>query len=284
MTIALQAENSTGRSQMVLLDECDRVLRQRFPRKNWGFALPDSFLVHAIKCGLTKYVRSKLDYIDIQDWKTQLGKRSALDLATWEDDCDKRVADGILARHQPAMVNMLLEAGFNPNSRTLRVYQSPWTTPWLSLLEYFETNLIDTEKGLTPGTKRFDFLWLDIVKLYLMFGADVKAYQSRVDRRLSLWDLFRKCFGHLPPEPVLELKRLIEERAAKAAGFSTPREHLNDSPHRHSAGRETQRKEYNTFHLTTTNHPNLEINNSTRIANMKNVVLMVPGMGSTPEA
>jgi hypothetical protein len=68
---------------------------------------------------------------------------------------------------------------------------------------------------------------VDIVKLYLLFGAAVRAYKSRRVPPRNVWDIIKAYFVHLPVELVLELKRLIQPQGTRNLESSTPRKQLH---------------------------------------------------------
>lgn len=268
MIVALKAESSTGRSEIFLLDELNQTLSELFLNKrtfqHWTTYLrvmsggnrtdlePTSFLAYAIQCGLTRYVKSKIDLTGIHEVRKELGRRSALDYATWcnpfREDYTHTLEEEV-SQVQPAMIKMLLEAGIDPNKRAYKT-----TTPWLSLLQFFEDKI--TKEGRPSQlTQRFDLLWVDIVKLYLLYDADIKAYKSRLVPSRCVWDICRGCFGHLPSEPVLELKRLIDEREVKGVEFTVPRSQDTDSTHLNLGRRESQLKDYKHVSPNRGNHP-----------------------------
>lgn len=276
MAIVLQAEASTGPSEMALLDEIDRMLSRQSEFKKssqwcwpWAMGLTKiiggphlrirSFLAYAVQLGLTKYVKAKLELTGVRGFTKILGKRSALDYATWANPkCSEAYGGPTLPWLQPEMVKMLLESGFDPNWRSR---QHATTTPWISLVQFFETSII-----ADAHRQHFGLLWLNIVKLYLLFGADVRAYQGRAIPSRSVWPIFKKCFAHLPSEPALELKRLIEEKEAEEGErngyleFSTSRQptgyHSNLGRHRDDSSTRAKRDSRNATFRSVNNHSN----------------------------
>jgi hypothetical protein len=212
MRLAFKAEHYTGSSATALLDEFDNIGCQIFESPNgihWSAAMntcgglgekrPISFLTYAIQCGLTLYVKSKLHFSEVKE--DGFRGRSPLDYATWRHPLSQR-----LSPIQPAMVQMLFEAGYGPND------QVGTSTPWLSLLGFLNDRLASDGQA-SPLVQEFDLLWVDICKLFLLRGADVKVTQLV---RRSVWDILKACFEHLHAESVLGLKKLIIETTSRS--------------------------------------------------------------------
>jgi hypothetical protein len=106
---------------------------------------------------------------------------------------------------------MLFEAGYNPN----RYYDVPKSTPWLFLLEFLNASVKDSERRL-DFIHGIDLLWVDVCKLFLLWGADINICIKCKRGTRSMWEVLRAAYRHLPPESVLELKRLIDQRKAES--------------------------------------------------------------------
>ena len=220
MLLALQAEGSTGKAQTALLDAIDTTASLvAFARKDndgghwlgtrihnggnickccgsWDLR-PDSLLALAVRSGLTLFVR---DFIRrCAGLKKGYRGRSLLQYATWHDPDYKDTHNdfGFRCKAQLSMVAMLFEEGLRPNA------ESCGSTPWLSLLKFLTC---EYAIGLLPSP------WVHICKLYILFGADVKAGWKVTGKWKSTWEVLESAFQHLPVESVQELETMVLDR------------------------------------------------------------------------
>lgn len=204
MHYAAYAENSTGKPQVALLDAlCETVHHmQRIgsvtsegpmhmlfdTRKCEGCNCSrrcNLFVECAITCGLVLYVKSilgnEIHHVNQRSISTLLHQATAPDV--------QHTVLKSSFRLQPAMVDMLLQAGLDPNERR------NGTTPWSSFLQRLSERC----------SSAIDLPWLDTCKLYLHYGANPKAIYKRV----PAVEIVHKAFLHLPPEPLEELEALF---------------------------------------------------------------------------
>ena len=212
--LALQAEHSTGKPQTALLLELDATASQLIARAedtqrgaHWSDHMhsnnlacgscPASFLAYAISNGLTLFVESQL--ADSAMEKGKIEGKSPLLYAIWDCPLSART---VLA--YPAMVAMLLRAGFDPNET------SDGSTPWQSLLDFIRSKQTNCSASALSAT--FNSAWLDTCKLFVLYGADVRIDEREGVRGPLVWETLEPAFRHLPPGPVLELKKMILDR------------------------------------------------------------------------
>ena len=214
--LALQAEHSTGKPQTALLLELDATASQLMANAaeiyeiekgmHWSSHMhscrllckscPSSFFAYAISNGLTSFVEAQLT--SSTKAKAESEKISPLVYAIW--DCPLS-ARKVLA--YPAMVSMLLRAGFNPNDR------SSGSTPWQDLLKFIRKKLANCSASALSAT--FDSAWVDTCKLFILYGADVRADERDGEQFPSVWETLEPAFRHLSPEPLRELKTMIKD-------------------------------------------------------------------------
>ena len=113
----------------------------------------------------------------------------------------KDTIDDICLEVQPSMVAMLFEEGLRPNSDYCG------STPWRYFLKFLTCR--HTRRKLPSP-------WVDICKLYILFGADVKAGCEVFGKWKSTLEVLESAFQHLPVESSQELKRLALDRGGKA--------------------------------------------------------------------
>lgn len=224
--LALQAEGSTGKAQTAVLDAIDTTASLiAFARKDYDRApglsvllynsydfsgsdcedcglydlRPDSLLALAVRCGLTLFVR---DFIRrCVGLKRGYRERSLLQYTLWHaSSWHKNTKIGIGYKVQPSMVAMLFEEGLRPNS------ESCGSTPWRSLLKFLTCR---RTLGQLPSS------WVDICKLYILFGADVKAGCEVSGKWKSALEVLESAFQHLPVESFQELERLVIDRGGR---------------------------------------------------------------------
>ena len=226
MDLALQAENSPCIPYVSTIEELDRVVSNIESSKSgtrgphWStylhssdqqcFRCPKSFLAYAISNGLTSFAKWKIEKLPKTSHEKEL-----LDYATWYRPwyISKR-------NTRPAMVAMLLQAGYDPNGRT------HGSTPWRSLIKCIARTLdiknLHPQHGIEFAHRiNLDLSLVDVCKLFVLWGADVEADYRTKDGCRTAWEVFDAAFAHLPREPVLELKRLLLERGASL--FTEPR-------------------------------------------------------------
>jgi hypothetical protein len=209
LSLALKAEDSTGTAHTALLDEMDATAGQiysegiygtRIEERHWSSStdfdqlwhLPrsrQSFLIYAARNGLTLYVQAKIASLNFGT--ANQVQRSLLDYATWFREPAIR----------PAMVAMLLQAGFDPNDGGCKSRR----TPWEELINYI---------SIQKDTSTFNQSWIDVCKLFIISGADlkVKIRTSWTAGQLSISDVLRWAFRCLPQGSVSELGRMITHR------------------------------------------------------------------------
>ena len=223
---ALQAENSTGEAQVALLDELDRAAHYRFAKTgrlaaHWSAAMhsidqryrncPDSFLAYSITSGLTLYVKAKIGH-RVSSINNQM-QRPLLQYATFY----RPVYSQANAIH-PSMVAFLLQAGADPNQRCMG------STPWRNVLDKLYNRSEEREKTLESS-------WIDVCKLFVIYGANPHAYCKRAaeNKCFSALEVIEAAFSHLPPRPVDELRTMLIQRGAhmwsnaKESGFKRGR-------------------------------------------------------------
>ena len=207
MEYAWRAKNGTGVAQVTLLDELDRNVQRLFanPTANsrfhtseqlhWtsnhhpGYDYHHSFLVFAVSCGLTRYVKAKL-----KQSASKINMEAHLPLVEYattyrpEKWCSE----------QPAMVEMLLEAGMNPNERRHR------TSPWQKVLGRL-SKAVHNKTDLDPS-------WLHICKLLVMYDATINS---------SVVELIHATFFHLPQDSVYEIQNMHDEIVRRSRGKRT---------------------------------------------------------------
>ena len=220
--LTLQAEASTGKAQTALLDEIDTtaslfafgrndndgghwlsyLLHETYhiddPGRRQIYAVcdscdrcPDSLLTFAVRNGLTLFVK---DFIRrVPGLKKSYGGISLLDYATWYSPND----NGIRFTVQPPMVAMLFGEGLRPND------ESCGSTPWLALLKFLTRDF---------GRRKLPSRWVDVCKLYVLFGADIKAGCNVTSKSMSTWEVLESAFQHLPGESLQELERMVLHR------------------------------------------------------------------------
>ena len=220
--LALQAEGSTGKAQTALLDAIDTTASLvAFAREDHGggpglSALlyktyeiggivcedcglydlrPDSLLALAVRNGLTLFVR---DFIRrCVGLKRGYRGRSLLQYALSHAWGYTDTHNDTILKVQPSMFAMLFEEGLRPNSA------SCGSTPWRSLLKFL---------SCTKTLGKLPSPWVDICKLYILFGADVKAGCEVSGKWKSTLEVLESAFQHLPVESFQELERLILDR------------------------------------------------------------------------
>ena len=219
MVYALQAENSTGVAQMSLLNQLERNIQSICSSTQWTcnhlhcptrpglhtLRLPwsgadsefrtESFLTFAVSRGLVRYVQARLGGpVGLINYKSNV---PLLECAT---TC--RPEDYLGITSQPPMVAMLLKAGLKPNER--RTKRSSW--------EYvLERLCVSVEKHIS-----LDNSWLDICKLFVMYGAARNASCNRdVQCGHTVVELVQTAFSHLLHEAVQDLVRMISPHTAQ---------------------------------------------------------------------
>ncbi|ERF73759.1 hypothetical protein EPUS_09357 [Endocarpon pusillum Z07020] len=241
-----KAELSTGHAHVDLVDEIHKVATDLLPP---GRSLPwftddrgmhaefcqqtctclsITFVQYAILQGLTHYVRRK--FSDIQFLQSDSAS-SFLDIATGlslslEDKTEKAYSpssDGrkgtrkhirrLLGlngscdnRPVPSMVKMLLELGLDPNEKR------GGSTPWLNLLNHLET--LRTQKS------HLDSVWIDICKLYILFGADlngIRRWDKLLGERLPIGRRIKDLFCDTSSPSAEELFLLVDRESQRAS-------------------------------------------------------------------
>ena len=217
ISLALQAEDSTSRAQtetLEILDKtasCSARLAGSPWQGHWTARLyrsvdictrcPESFLEHAVSCGLTLYVRSVLGKSSYESTNFHEA-RSLLDFATWFVP-ERTITHEI----KPAMVAMLIKNGSHPNERC---YGS---TPWRKLLDFLAQKYFDNSYREFMGPVHPS--WLETCKLYIMGGADLRVEHWYPERKyMTAWQILSVVFENQAPEKLSELKCLFEERGA----------------------------------------------------------------------
>ena len=217
MELALQAENSTGSPNAELIEEFERTISRLEPRspalgrllpafrKYWPYSLStkfyegtDSFLKFAVFRGLTLFTKFKIEQLSTVPQDEEL-----LDCATWY-----QLAHDCTPVTQPALVAMLLKVGYDPNA-----YRHN-STPWRSLIKYIGHVAYKDVDWFHGPQFMLDLTWVEICRLFVLWGADVRVYYKWKDRIHTAWEVFDAAFNHLPRDPVLELRRLLAERGA----------------------------------------------------------------------
>ena len=212
---ALQAENSTGVAQTLLLDELEKAVleicassgRRHFhngpcqvPWSTQGndFGYHGSFLNYAVSKGLTRYVQVKLGQQAISINKAS--SRPLLEYATTYTLEPSRVISA-----QPAMVAMLLEAGMDPNEE--RRNGSPWSKILIRLSKAVEKR------------DELDSAWLDTCKLFAMHGAACDEHKLWEATKVysSVFELMKQAFSHLSQDSVQELRGMLYPRKSQCA-------------------------------------------------------------------
>lgn len=215
--VALQAENSTGKAQTALLESLLLTIRELNPELKSYFSnmeldmllydlyegaayapLPKSLLIFGFTNGLTLSVRDAIR--QTKSLKGIYGKRSLLEYATCYRaglSAHASMVTDYQAGLQvyPSTVAMLFREGLRPNE------QSCGSTPWRALLEYFAR-----EDRTLPVP------WLDVCKLFVLYGADLKADCEVFGERKSAWEILKSAFQHLPGESLQELERMVLDR------------------------------------------------------------------------
>lgn len=203
MTHALQAENSTGKAQVALLDELDRIATQVHKRSlsledtgtrqqglHWSASMhpsnqpclkcPESFLTFAITRGLTFYVREKIGSRIGQ--LNKVTQQALLDYATFYHASYDVSKDTVVHLQ---MLALLLRGGLDPNED----HNEDWkaSSPWKRILWHiFQRSQI---LNMKPEP------WcLDACKLFLMSGADPQACVSG----RSVLETLERAFPNLP--------------------------------------------------------------------------------------
>jgi hypothetical protein len=193
LTYGLLAENSTGQPQVDLIDELDRVAQLLYPaghkyrefdegarryaadhKRHWSTDRhrggdfedrPTPFQTYAVAKGLTLYVQAKAGrsllslnvsatrplLLYAKDWANKIHNRSEGDALGQENS----------AEVQPSMVAMLLQGNLNPN----QAFNG--STPWIDLLT---TLLSQTRTSISVPA-----VWIDVCRLFLLYGADPKG-------------------------------------------------------------------------------------------------------------
>ena len=231
--LTLQAEGSTGKAQTALLDAIDTTASLvAFARNdnNGGHWLslllhkeyhiggtiygdcdscnscPDSLFGFAVRNGLTLFVR---DFIRRSaGLKNGYRGRSLLEHASWRALDYKHTHNEISFQVQPSMIAMLFGEGLRPNAK------SYGSTPWRALLAILTS---EPPLGLLPSP------WIDVCKLYILFGADVKAGCEVSGEWKSTWEVLESAFQHLPSESLHELERMVLDRGGGRAWIEHPR-------------------------------------------------------------
>lgn len=199
MSHALKAENSSGKAQVALLDELDRIAAQienrsssrqtaetqrqdlhwsalMHPRDQACSKCPESFLTFAITRGLTLYVRAKIG--NCIRLFNDTSKRNLLEYATFYAP-SRRVGKETVVHLQ--MLALLLKGGVDPNENF-----DPGS-PWTNILSHI------LQRAKTPNVKLEPWC-LDTCKLFLMYGADPHVCISG----LSVLEIFETAFPKLP--------------------------------------------------------------------------------------
>lgn len=222
MLRAAQAENSTGKAQVSLIDELDRVCSVQMRSSpfyhryksniHWCAALhshdqecykcPESFLTFSILNGLGLYVQSKYGR-DLQTLNRQASK-PLLSFAIGIGCTPRQQQHHTTLSANVPTVAMLLRAGLRPNE------QYGGSTPWRTVL--WHLSQIE-EACLEPS-------WLDVCKLLLMHGADANAYVKTGAARnlkVSALNVVESAFTHLPHRLVEEVRTMILQQTALAS-------------------------------------------------------------------
>lgn len=202
-SLALQAENSTGKAQTALLealhltvkrpasgfysDEAYRLYHELYEGATSAL-FPDSLLKFAVRNGLTLFVRDAI--CQSKSLKETHGNRSLLDYATWFP-MYYRAGRTV----HPSMFAMLFREGLRPNE------QSCGSTPWRALLIF-----------LASEGRTLPVPWLDVCKLFVLFGADVNAGCEVFGEWKSAWEILKTAFQHLPDESLQELESMVLDR------------------------------------------------------------------------
>lgn len=202
-SLALQAENSTGKAQTSLLKALHLTVR----KIGYGFKgpgakslyydfyegvtpdpFPDCVLPFGVRNGLTLFVRDAIR--QSKSLKETYGKRSLLDYATW---CSKELTV------RPSMVAMLFREGLRPNE------ESCGSTPWRALLKFLASERRTFRTLPVP--------WLNVCKLFVLFGADINAGCCEVFGEWKpAWEILKSAFQHLPGESLQELESMVLDR------------------------------------------------------------------------
>ena len=241
MRFALQSENGSGRSQVAMLDELDRISGILYSRKNtstqpkahWSAdryarelprgSSPYSFLTYAAGSGLVKYLEAKVGLRALN--LTETAKRTLLYCAT-----SHRVAtSGETRDFHPPMVAFLLQSGIDLNKKygiTARRQDSMQTTIWCNYLQHL-LRLADGLISAKKGPIEVPVTLLHIAKIMLMYGADPSA---RVGRFSSL-QVIEKVFAEAPREALDEVRGMLpsEPQGSKRSVIEGPtvRSHPN---------------------------------------------------------
>ena len=212
---ALQAENSTGVAQTLLLDELEKAvlgicassrtrhLDQGPCQVPWStqdneFEYHGSFLNYTVSKGLTRYVQVKLGHRAIS-----INKASSRPLLEYATTYTPKPSRTILA--QPAIVAMLLEAGMDPNEK--RGNGSSWSKILIRLSRAVETRA------------ELDSACLDTCKLFAMHGAacdEHKLWKATMDYS-SVFELMKQAFSHLSQDSVQEIRGMLYPRKSQSA-------------------------------------------------------------------
>jgi hypothetical protein len=203
------AEDSTGQTQVALLDELEgevqyfgppRCRNPRYCRQKHCIHIDSPFLLFAVQRGLMLYVKAKLGHT-----ARALNERSCVSLLEhalfrYRYRSGSETICGLPLR----MLDFLLQEGLDPNE------SSEGSTPWRRLLEHLHHELF-----LQRRFAMIDLAWVDACKLFLYYGAN----PFEVCGNVSALDIIRQDFLHLPPEPVAELEAMLTQRGAvKKAG------------------------------------------------------------------
>lgn len=107
-------------------------------------------------------------------------------------------------RPLPSMIQMLLDFGFDPNEKNRS------GTPWLNLLEHLE--------GLKTQASPLKSVWVDICKLYILYGADLQDHgrnKNASGGTTSVAQRIKELFYDTPGQSTDELFQMINQRALK---------------------------------------------------------------------
>jgi hypothetical protein len=165
MYFARQGELQTGFADVALLEELKRVCQIRC---RYFLGDETAFIRFAVKKGVVKYVSYKLD----QHPYLLMYKNISL----LESALGQRLAQGKYEIDLTGMVRMLLKRGSKPNQR------SGDTTLWRRFLDSYPESSIEA--------KEHEY-WLGMLKLLLLYGADIRSGSHLLDKMMDLNSLFQ---------------------------------------------------------------------------------------------